>query len=207
MSFDKKAFIASEHEKICRRILGSKFDPKIFQETQRWIDRAGGGGHRYAHGHNQEAELYIREHWGSLGVEMYRIHVLADRLQDRLSDILKEQLNDIEDGKEAFPYFEKANDGVDPYCRRPEGKETKPADPNARITKVFNEKDGCENCGGLDGLTLEKWIRGYICRKCLERRGLDVCGRCRSLFASTLGRPLSKNDRFKQCPVCAESQT
>jgi hypothetical protein len=206
MAFDKIAFISSEHRKICKRILGARYDKRIFDETQRWIDNKGGGGHRFAHGHNREAEVYIKEHWGDIGVEMYRIHILADRLQDRLSDLIKEELKQIgSQGK--FPYFENDDEGMVPYCRSV-GAESLPADPNARITAVLDPKKGhCENCGSKEDLSLDKsWIRGFLCQKCISRRGLGVCGNCRSLFCSAQSKPLSRKDRFGKCSVCQDTE-
>jgi hypothetical protein len=82
MAFRKYAFDMSNHKAITKRIMGKRFDLEKFNEVHRYIDGKGGTGHRVKHGHDEKAERAIRKRWGKAGVEIFMIHLIADRIYD-----------------------------------------------------------------------------------------------------------------------------
>ena len=112
------AFNSTEHEKITKKIMGKHFDQKIFRDVQSWIDGKGGKNHRISHGHDKDSESYVKNRWGNIGLEMFQIHILSDRIHERLPDIVKVELEDVKSGKRVLPYFNDSPNQTEPYCRR-----------------------------------------------------------------------------------------
>ncbi len=199
----KTAFIAKEHARIARHIMGSRFNNVTFSEVQLWMDRGGGKHHRSFHGHDQEAERYVQEHWGDTGVEIFRIHLLADRMQDRLPQLIEQELNEIRRGQMQVPYFKESRDLPQPYCRRPANSSPMAADPYAKMEVLPEE---CGNCGSKNDLTLAGWVSCPVCDDCIKKRGLEVCTRCRSFFSASMRIQDPVNEGRFICPVCHDQK-
>jgi len=84
------AFVAKDHRRITEHIMGDRFDPRLFKLVNDYIDKEKGRDHRERHGHNLEAEKYIKETWGDDGVEIFRIHILSDLLYDDLGPVVSD---------------------------------------------------------------------------------------------------------------------
>lgn len=139
MAFIRLAFLKREHEKVCRTLLGDEFDDKLFQEIQKYMDEKIGSSHRLKHGHNREAEIYIRNIFGEIGVKMFRIHLIVDRIQDNLPEIAKEIYNKISNTNIEKYYYSKEES---PYCQV--SVNLGGADPQAKIMAVSR---ACPHCG------------------------------------------------------------
>lgn len=187
MPFSKQAFTRRDHRTITVYIMGERFDSILFDAVHRYIDRMGGTGHREKHGHNQPAEEYIRQNWGELGVEMFRIHVLSDRLHDKLGSAVLNLYNRLMAGELEMPYYaaELKNE----------------LEPSKIAAKTLELQ--CSNCGSADDLELlATWYRGPICIRCLNVRNLDVCVQCRALFPKMDRVESPDNPGYYLCPVC-----
>jgi len=206
MSLKKVAFNASEHEKICRRIMKEKFNREQFYEVQKWIDGDGGWEHRYKHGHDQIAEAECRKRWGENGVLLFQLHVIADRVQDDLGEIVSQRLKEIQSNVRPFPYFEKDYTGEDPHCLREKSyfQSQGAADPNAKVTGIINTRK-CKNCGSTKDLTLAGWEHDLVtCNNCILQRGLGFCSKCGAYFASSTGKknPHGSTISSNMCSIC-----
>jgi hypothetical protein len=194
--FNKTAFCAPEHEKITKAILGPRFDKTLFDQIQSYIDGPGGFNHRERHGHNKSAEDAILKQWGQIGVEMFKIHILSDWVQDDLGSVTGKLFEAHQQGLFELPYY----DQVVPACKRPkvplsvsEGNETVP--------------DGCcGNCGSNTTIDISRWYgRRPVCRQCLEERNLEVCVQCKGLFSKTDRVDIPGESDKYVCRVCAPS--
>lgn len=134
MAFRKFAFPRTEHEKICKAILG-----KEYEEVNRYMDGRGGYSHRYKHGHSEEAEKEIRKKFGEEGVKAFWLHLILDDIQDKLPQLAGQRLKKIERGEELPPYFENTENL---YCRRTQ--KSSGADPNVKILSITRK---CPHCG------------------------------------------------------------
>lgn len=192
----KFAFLGSEHKKITRSILGDRFDEELFDEIQKYIDGKGGFGHRGRHGHDKAAEDFIREKWGEPGVEIFRIHIVSDWVQDNLGDAVKSQLDRIDSGVIEMPYYTDCM----PKCHQ-----TKIAMSLIDTNPVGNGPK-CQNCGDTETFEVSRWFR-RTCMSCLEERGLEVCSNCFSYFAKSLRVNRDGEVNKFLCPICASNGT
>lgn len=195
MAFEKIAFIGTDHEKICKAILG-----KEYREVNQYMDGRGGYSHREKHGHNKEAEKEIREKFGEEGVKAFIIHLLCDDihktyLEDKIIPEVKKRFDNILAGKEKPPYFEKKDDL---YSQEDNAEQRVGADPNAKITAII---DKCKICGGTDNLTLVNM--GAVCENCLQKRGVTICANCRKPVAISF--TMSYDGRHTICKICNDS--
>ena len=183
MPFSKIAFIARDHRRITAHIMGDRFDPRLFKLVNDYIDQEKGRDHRERHGHNLEAEKYIRETWGDAGVEIFRIHIISDLLYDDLGPVVMEAYRKNVAGEFQPPYYDAAS------------RDNRPHFPIAIATEAE-----CRNCGSRD-IDINTWFCP-LCVQCRTARNLESCVQCRNLFAKQDRVTSPDNPGKFICPVC-----
>lgn len=198
MAFKKLAFKAPEHLRVAKKIMGQRFDESIFWEMQHWMDGRGGKNHRKNHGHDIKAEKFVRDKWSNVGVEIFHIHILVDRVQEELPNTVEQRLNQIAAGKAQVPYFTEVENM--PHCQHFDPSFAVAADSEAKVLQAIERR--CANCGSENNLDFDRLVRGFVCGECLSSRSLEVCCRCRAFFAAQLKKPDPVNEGKFICPVC-----
>ena len=164
--------------------MGDRFDQDLFNHVNEYIDRERGRDHRERHGHNIEAEKYIKETWGDDGVEIFRIHILSDQLHDDLGPVVNEAYRGLTSGEFSPPYYDAAS------------RDSRPQFPIANSTGK-----GCTNCGSQDIDVMGTWFR-LLCKQCRTVRNLEPCVQCENLFAKQDRVESPDNPGKYICPVC-----
>jgi hypothetical protein len=183
VAFSKIAFLQREHRTITAYVMGDSFEAKLFQEVNSYIDSRRGFAHREQHGHDAEAETYIKQTWGDKGVEIFRLHILSDWLHDNLGPVVAELRRHLNAGDFPLPYYTR------------ESRDSRPQYPVEARDKL-----GCSNCGSEE-IDIVTWFRP-LCLQCRSERNLESCVQCQNLF--------SNHDRIESldnpgkfiCPVC-----
>lgn len=160
MPFRKTAFKRRDHEAITKDIMEDRFDPIMFQEVHSYIDGRGGFDHRLKHGHNREAEEEIRRKWGEDGVEIFRIHIVADRVYDGRFSAVRDAYNEHKQGEPLKCYEGNENQG-----------------PSYTTEAKIIDVSRCENCGSDKDLHLHG-LKVVICSVCSDVRNIEVCLQC-----------------------------
>lgn len=185
MSFRKTAFIRRDHEAITKDIMEDRFDPIMFKEVHSYIDGRGGLDHRLKHGHNREAEDEIRKKWGEDAVDIFRIHIIADRVYDDRFSAVRHKYNEHMQG-EPLQYYE----------------ETESRGPSYTTEATILDVTRCANCGSDKDLD-RHGLRVVICSLCADVRNVEVCLHCDSFFSKHDRMESPLNEGHYLCPVCA----
>jgi hypothetical protein len=183
MAFHKIAFIAKDHKRITEHIMGGRFNEELFKLVNDYIDKERGRDHRERHGHDQDAEKYIKQTWGDDGVEIFKIHILSDWLYDDLGTVVNDVYRRLRSGDFEPPYYSA------------DSRDSRPQFPMESVTVI-----GCMNCGRHD-IDLGTCF-APLCTQCRTARNLESCVQCRTFFA--------RQDRIESpdcpgkyiCPVC-----
>ncbi len=190
LAFHKIAFKRPEHKKITQYMMGDRFDSTVFDAVSKYIDQAKGAQHRERHGHDRTAEAQIESEWGSLGAEVFRIHLLSDWLYDNLGVAVEDLYRRLELGEISLPYYD-----YESYSDRPVYS---PSSETAADGK-------CINCGSEENIDLlHGWIKGLVCSQCFEVRNLEVCVECASFFAKQNRVESPDNPQRYLCPICSK---